>query len=128
MKNIISSPKASAEFILRIGMGIFLFFAGVGKIMGGIPNFVESMSAGFAESILPMFLVIPMLYIIPVLEVLLGLLLLSGYKKNLALLGTGILLIIFLFGHLMQGQMQAIQGIFIYLIAVAFTLHMGEKK
>lgn len=113
-----------AEWLLRWALAVFFFFAGLGKIMGGVSVFVYQMTPGFEGSILPLALVAGFLWIVPFLEVLLGLWLFIGWHREYALWLNGILLILFLFGHKVMGDMDGIMPIFVYLLVVAGALYL----
>ena len=116
------SGAQKGEWLLRWAMGLFMLVAGMGKIMGGLSMFVANMSGGFAESFLPMALVTGFFYLVPFIEILLGLMLLLSWKRECALWTTGVLMIVFLFGHLAKGDMGNISSIMIYIMVVAGAL------
>ncbi len=117
---------AKGETLLRVGMGIFMLLAGIGKLMseGGVAGFAGAMSAPFAETMLPVGLAEAFLYLVPFIEVALGVWLLSGYKRVLGLFCTGVLFLIFILGQLLQGNMGAMADHFLYLIVIALALTM----
>jgi thiosulfate dehydrogenase [quinone] large subunit len=113
-----------AEWLLRWALAVFFFFAGLGKIMGGVSLFVYKMTPGFEDTMLPIALVAGFFWIVPFLEVLLGLLLFIGWKREISLWLTGVLLILFMFGHKIMGDMASIMPIFVYLLVVAGALYL----
>jgi thiosulfate dehydrogenase [quinone] large subunit len=133
-KSHMEAPQ-KAEMLLRMGLGLLMLIAGVGKIVGGYTGFVEGTSAGFAEGPLPMALVTAFLYAVPVLEVILGVLLILGIRRVCVLFSTGILLLLFIIGLMLKGDIQGVNGVFVYLLVTGFTMTlpggcclMGGKK
>ena len=118
------SGSQKAEWLLRWALAVFFFFAGLGKILGGVSAFVYQMTPGFEDSMLPIGLVAGFFWILPFLEVLLGGWLLIGFRREGGLLLTGLLLIIFMFGHKIMGDMVGIMPIFIYILVVAGALYL----
>jgi len=118
---------ATGEILLRIALGSTIALMGLGKFIGGVVGFVENFSDKFVDSFVPMFLVTPVLWIIPVAELLIGLWLLSGFKRVGALLAYGILMIVFALGHLLMGD-HDLTGIFVYLIATGGTLFLTSRS
>lgn len=113
-----------AEWLLRWALAVFFFFAGLGKIMGGVSAFVYKMTPGFEDTFLPIALVAGFFWVIPFLEVLLGVWLFIGWRRECSLWLTGVLLILFLFGHKVMGDNNGIMPMFVYLFAVAGTLSL----
>lgn len=118
------SGKQKAEWLLRWAMGLFLFMAGIGKLMGGVAMFANKMAPGFEETFLPMMLVVGFFTIVPFIEILLGSLLLVGIWRECTLWATGVLFIIFIFGHKLMGDMGAMSSLMIYLMVVAGALSL----
>ncbi|MBI5414540.1 DoxX family protein [Candidatus Peregrinibacteria bacterium] len=112
----------SAELLLRLGIGVFVLLAGISKFQMGVSNFVKSTASGFESSFLPMSLVNTFLTVLPFLETILALLLITGFLRRWALLGTGLLLIVFIFGLTVNGNPDA--SLFVYLFVVAFALSL----
>lgn len=118
------SGQQKAEWLLRWGMGFFLLMAGLGKVAGGVALFVAKMSGGFTESFLPIALVTGFLYLIPFFEILLGIWLVVGWRRECALWTTGLLFILFIFGHKVMGDMAGIPALMTYLLVIAATLSL----
>jgi len=119
------SGSQKAEWLLRWALAVFFFFAGLGKIIGGVSAFVYQMTPGFEDTMLPVALVAGFFWIVPFLEVLLGVWLLVGFRRECALFTTGVLLVIFLFGHKIKGDGgAAIMPMFVYILTVAGALYL----
>ncbi len=68
-----SHPAYDVTLLLnRLSMGLFVLLAGIGKITGGIGNFVEQGFTPMKPDWLPNVVAMPYAYSIPFLEVLLG--------------------------------------------------------
>jgi hypothetical protein len=85
-------------------------------------RFVATASAGFAASPLPMPFVRGFLYSVPVVELALGTWILSGYRREWALFGVGILLLVFQFGHMMMQDFPGLSRVIVDLLLVAACL------
>lgn len=78
--------------ILRITLGLNIFFHGAIRLGAAYPNFVNSTAQLFAGSILPMPLVDAFARFIPIAEALVGALLLLGLFTRFAILaGSGVM-------------------------------------
>lgn len=86
-----------AYFILRMGLGINLFFHGLVRFPK-LNGFVQYMEKTFSDSMIPKFMVTPMAYGIPIIEFLLGLMLILGLKTKIALVGTALLMYVLITG------------------------------
>ncbi len=115
-----------AEGLLRYAMALFLLLSGIAKLRMGLSFFVSNASSGFENSFLPMIIVTGFLFILPFLEILLGLWLFTGWKREMALFKTGILLLILLLGILAKGDGTLIQSMFIYFLVVGFALSLPQ--
>jgi thiosulfate dehydrogenase [quinone] large subunit len=92
--------REAAYALLRITFGVVFFFNGIGKLMGGVGNFVGGMNQRFSGK-LPAMLVMPFAYTLPFAELLLGALILFGLFTRLGLVLTGLLLAALTFGTVM---------------------------
>ena len=81
---------------------IFLFY-GIGKIRGGVSNFVGGMNQEFSGK-LPAAMVMPFAYFIPFAETISGALILLGLFTRVGLTLSGLLLIGLTFGVVILGQ------------------------
>jgi thiosulfate dehydrogenase [quinone] large subunit len=99
--------REAAYSLLRITFGIVFLFNGIGKLMGGIGNFVGSMNQRFAGK-LPAFLVMPFSYSLPFAELLFGALIFLGLFTRLGLMGTGLLLAALTFGTVMLADFPTV--------------------
>jgi thiosulfate dehydrogenase [quinone] large subunit len=103
MRNI----REIAYALLRITLGVIFLFAGVTKFMAGIGNIAREIVRNFAGK-LPAALVQPFAYALPFAEVTLGALILLGLFVPVALLFSGLLLIVLNFGLVMAGDTETV--------------------
>lgn len=113
--------------LIRFSMGIIFFAHGLGKVLT-FPKSPEGIIEGFAETWLPNFVVTPFAYGLPFVELLIGLLLLVGYKYLPTLMATGIVLAILSFGKVVQGQPQGVAPNLTYLLVVAVGIYFADSN
>lgn len=101
-------PRSGAVALGRWCIGMLFLFFGIGKVVGGVSGFAEGMVKQFEKTWLPQVLVNIFGHSLPFLEVLVGLLLLLGLFRNVALFGTGVLLLLLTFGQVVLGQPQVV--------------------
>ena len=92
-----------AYALTRITYGVILLFYGIGKIRGGVSNFVGGMNQEFSGK-LPAAMVMPFAYFIPFAETISGALILLGLFTRVGLTLSGLLLIGLTFGVVILGQ------------------------
>jgi thiosulfate dehydrogenase [quinone] large subunit len=113
-----------AHFALRGILGVNIFTHGLVRITSPAA-FAAKMSAGFAPTPLPGWMVTPFLTLLPFLELAVGLLILSGLRLRAGLMTGAALIAVLTFGSSMQQQwevvgLQLIYGLAYYrLIATA---------
>jgi thiosulfate dehydrogenase (quinone) large subunit len=106
-----------AELLLRTSLILVMFLGGLGKMFAW-EKFVATASAGFVESPLPMAFVKGFLYCVPVIEFVLGVLILSGFKREQVLVAVGGLLLVFQFGHMMMQDFPGLSRVIVDLLLV----------
>ncbi|KFF25864.1 DoxX family protein [Chryseobacterium vrystaatense] len=89
--------KNTAYFLLRLSMGINLMGHGLARIPK-LSVFVEGMTTGFEKSWLPKPLVQIFSTALPFLELIIGVMLILGFKTRIANLAGATLIIMLLFG------------------------------
>ena len=92
-----------AYALTRITYGVIFLFYGIGKIRGGVSNFVGGMNQQFSGK-LPAAMVMPFAYFIPFAETISGALILLGLFTRVGLTLSGLLLIGLTFGVVILGQ------------------------
>jgi len=113
--------------LLRWGLGLRLLVSGVSKI-GNLGGFVNGyLLPAFAETILPGWMVAPYGYALPPVELLLGVLLILGFFRNLTLFVSGLTFLSLAFGQMLLQQHSAVLDILLYLFLTTVLLYLGEK-
>ena len=92
-----------AYALTRITYGVIFLFYGIGKIRGGVSNFVGGMNQQFSGK-LPAAMVMPFAYFIPFAETISGALILLGLFTRIGLTLSGLLLMGLTFGVVILGQ------------------------
>lgn len=118
-------PKKCAAGLLRWALAILLIVMAVNKFTMGLPMFVETMTKNFAGLWFPQEIANVFFYIVPFLEILLGVFLLSGWKKCISLGMTGGLFLIFLFGHSLA-NIPGAEKVMLYILVTAFAIKMCQ--
>jgi len=120
---MLDSREAALGYgILRVGTGLNLLMHGwvrTGKNFAGFQSWLTSL---FANTQLPVMLLDLMSYVIPGAELVLGILLLSGFKTRLALIGSGALMIGLIFGMSLLQKWEIVGLQMTYLLIYATLL------
>ncbi len=116
-------PKKCAADLLRWALAILFILMGVNKFIMGISVVADGTAQMFSTTWFPEQIASVFLYIVPFLEVLLGVLLATGWKRCMVLGATGVLLIIFLGGHLI-GQIPGEEKVVLLILVNAIALKM----
>lgn len=126
---MISVPHPNkAEMLLRLFTGVVMLLSGIGKFMAtyyGEGGMLNAMAGGFEGTVFPVAIATAFLTIVPVLELILGVWLLSGWERVWALFSTGILIVLFLIGHLLTNQDYTVLALLILVIGMALMLPSG---
>ena len=123
-----STPDSSVTLDRQMGFAILRFVLGINMLgrslmrLPEISEFASGMAEGFADTFLPAPFVYAFGFVIVLTELVIGVLLVLGWKKRWALLTMGILLASLTFGQLVQQSYGSVANILIYVIAVAFLL------
>ena len=88
-----------AYFLFRITMGVNMFFHGFMRPFTGLSDWVQPMAATFADTYLPMPLVLLFLYCLPFYEMALGAVLIVGFQTRLASIGGAVMMLVLLYGN-----------------------------
>lgn len=113
-----------ALLMIRLGIGISMLTLGLVRLPK-LEAFAMGMSSKFENSILPMVLVLPFGYVLPFIELVIGILLILGYKTQfIAILGS-LTMIALIFGTGLIEQWGNLQLQFIYLAFFAVLIHSG---
>ena len=110
-----------AFLILRLGIGITFFLAGLNKLMN-YSGVIDSFPGNFAGTWLPGFLVTWFAHTLPFAEIILGFLLIVGLFTRPALYLAGLLMVVLNFGLLVRGDSDKAAGNIPYLIVIALDI------
>lgn len=112
----------------QMGFAILRFVLGINMLgrslirLPEINEFASGMADGFADTFLPGPFVYVFGFVIVLTELVIGVLLLLGWKTRWALLTMGILLASLTFGQLLQQSYGTVANILLYVIAITFLL------
>jgi len=121
----VCDPRAAAVALGRWVLGILFLFFGIAKL-ANVSGFAEGLGRQFEKTFLPAVLVSIFGYVLPFIEATLGVLLLSGLFRNIALFATGALLILLTFGQVLLGQPQVVFFNTSYVFMTALLLFLSE--
>jgi thiosulfate dehydrogenase (quinone) large subunit len=120
-------PRSAAVAVARWGLGLLLFYGGLGKFMGGIGGFAGGyLSAQFSKTFLPPVLISLYGHVLPFAELILGFLLILGLFRNYTLLLSGLTFISLAFGQMLLQKHEVVATIFIYLAINTALLFLDE--
>jgi thiosulfate dehydrogenase [quinone] large subunit len=120
-------PKSAAVAVARWGLGLLLFYGGLGKFMGGISGFVNGyLSTQFAKTFLPPVFISIYGHVLPFAELILGFLLILGLFRNYTLLLSGLTFISLAFGQMLLQKHEVVATLFIYIAINAALLFLDE--
>ncbi len=115
--------RTLAPLLTRTALGMLFFFAGLNKFLGPGPRgFMEYIVKEFEKTFLPSWSLMPYAYGLPFAELGLGLFLLAGLYRRIALFTTGLLLLSLGFGQILLGNHATVASIFLYIFLAAWTL------
>ncbi len=127
------TDKGWARMFARVMVGTLFFMAGWWKCFELTPMahargaFVE----GYADSWIPVFLLWGLGLAIPVVELVVGALLIVGWRTREALITVGFVLLIVTYGHALDEPLYSIQGHILprgLLMLIALVLPSEEDK
>jgi thiosulfate dehydrogenase [quinone] large subunit len=104
---------------------MMFLFAGINK-MPGVGGFADHLVKLFEKTWLPSSLVSLFGYVLPFAELILGVLLVLGLFRGVALFGTGVLLILLTFGQVLLGQPQVVFSNTAYVFMTAGLLFLAD--
>ncbi len=137
MEKRAETDASLATFLIRVGIGLLFFFAGINKMffhkvledgssLSGPFGWAAGNIENFSKTWLPGILLYPFSYSLPFVELILGALLIIGFRTRLVLFATGILLLHLVFGMVLLQQSQVVSQNLIYLFIVAFALSISR--
>lgn len=105
---------AMGAFLLRLGMGLLFFIAGLGKMLGGMAAFRQGLFEQFGQTWLPALLYVPFGHVLPFAELILGALLILGLMRRWTLGLTGLLMVSLAFGMMLRQQSAVVSSNLLY--------------
>lgn len=121
-------PDSTTIFDRQMGFAVLRVVLGMnmlGRSLVRIPeinDFASGMAENFADTILPGSFVFVYAFVIVITELVIGVLLVLGWKTRWALVTMGILLLTLTFGQVLQQSFGTLANILIYVFAVSFLL------
>ena len=113
---------AMGALLLRWGMGLLFFIAGLGKFIGGLAGFRQNLFEQFSQTWLPPLAYVPFGYVLPFAEITLGALLILGLARRWALGLAGLLMLSLAFGMMLKQQSAVVSSNLMFLALLAASL------
>ncbi|MXX69330.1 MAG: DoxX family membrane protein [Gemmatimonadales bacterium] len=97
------TPRSWAAFVARMILGLIFFMAGFWKVfeLGAVQHARGLFVEAYADTFLPAWSLWAAGVAIPFIELVCGALMLAGWRRRIATLGLGGVLILVTFGHLL---------------------------
>ena len=86
-------------FLFRITIGVNIFFHGFMRLLAGLGAWATPVAETFADTYLPMSLVLAFLYTLPYVEVVLGVMMTLGLFTRWAMIGGSVMMLVLLYGN-----------------------------
>jgi thiosulfate dehydrogenase [quinone] large subunit len=113
--------------LLRMPVGLVFLFAGINKLRD-LTKFAEGMRKQFAETFLSGPLLEAFLFVLPWAELAVGALVVVGLFTRPALVATGLLLVVLIFGLAVAGRYETVAQNTLYVLVIAFALRTAESN
>ena len=105
------NARSLADLVLRWFLGLILATAGAYKILGmGLSGFAGYIGGTFAVTPLPGFFLTVFAWVLPFAELVLGLLLLAGWRRRAVQTAAGITFVLLAGGQFMLGYAESLAG------------------
>ncbi len=123
------SSEGAAALLLRWGLGVLFFIAGLGKFLapGGPSAVAEKILEGFKNTYLPEFTTSTFLHVLPYMEITVGAALLIGIFSREALIACGLLLLALTFGKAVQMDAPVVASNLNYVFVTAVALWFSAR-
>ena len=128
---MISWPKSNrdlAVLLLRLITGLNFAGHGLVRIFGGYTDFARSTVDQFADTILPAALVWPLGYAIPIVELVLGLLLIAGFRIRLTVTAAFALMAVLVSGMVLLEEWAVVSIQMIYILTLFVILAFQPEE
>lgn len=121
------SNKKLAVLLLRFVTGINFLMHGAVRVFGDYSGFADGMVNDFSDTYLPAFSVRLLGYAIPIIELIIGVILITGYKLRIGLVIGFFLMATLIFGMSLLQQWGVVGSQMIYTLALFFILYFQEE-
>ncbi len=106
-----SPGRSLADLVVRWFLGLILTVAGAYKLLGmGLAGFAGYLGGMFAGTFLPGFAVSILAYLLPFAELIVGVLLLLGWRRRAVTLAAGVVFVLLAGGQFILGYAEALAG------------------
>ncbi|MGF1484525.1 MAG: DoxX family protein [Opitutales bacterium] len=113
---------ALGYLLLRLATGVNFLMHGAVRIFGDLGGFAEYIKGEFAGK-LPEFLLVPYAYALTFAELILGAMVLLGFRSREALVGLGLVLSTLILGSCLNAMWSAVHSQMLHTLVVAFLLY-----
>ncbi len=121
------SNKKLAVLLLRFVTGINFLMHGAVRVFGDYSGFADGMVNDFSDTFLPAFSVRLLGYAIPIIELIVGVILITGFKLRIGLVIGFLLMATLIFGMSLLQQWGVVGSQMVYTIALFFILYFQEE-
>ena len=128
MKYLQMSNKKLALFLFRFVVGVNFLMHGVVRILGDYSGFAEGMVNDFGETFLHPLSVLALAYAIPIVELIIGVILITGYKLRYGLILGFLLMAVLIFGMSLLQEWGVVGTQMIYAISLFLILYFEEDE
>lgn len=119
--------KTISVLLLRLSIGASLFIHGLVRLPK-LASFATATIQSFEDTMLPEFMVIPLGYVIPIAELILGFLILIGFRTVAASVGVGLLMIVLIIGSCFQENWGALPSQFLHIVFAICVIEFYPKS
>lgn len=127
MKFLQMSNKKLAVLLLRFVTGINFLMHGAVRVFGDYSGFADGMVNDFSDTYLPAFSVRLLGYAIPIIELIIGVILITGFKLRIGLVIGFLLMATLIFGMSLLQQWGVVGSQMIYALALFFILYFQDE-
>jgi len=128
MKYLQMSNKKLAVLLLRVVTGINFFMHGAVRVLGDYSGFAEGMVNDFGDTFLHPVSVKLLAFAIPIIELIIGAILITGFKLRAGLVLGFLLIAVLIFGTSLRQEWGIIGSQMIYVLSLFFILYFQDEK
>ena len=122
------SNKKLALFLFRFVVGVNFLMHGAVRIFGDYSGFASGMVSNFSETFLHPLSVLALGYVIPAAELIIGIVLITGYKLRYGLIAGFLLMAVLIFGMSLLQNWSVVGSQMIYAISLFLLLYFEEDN